>query len=175
MLRELLWISFLKVQFPYSLDYLPFYCNQNIRSYFTSCVSFTQIVTFIAQPGGLGLFRQQLNRNETNGVQCPQSVSCMPAPWCRRTVDTNGCTKCRCSMGKWHFFVYSQHQMVQWSFLSCILLLFQQPNCIDWINRCHIRSLTEIQLFCYHFHVLSVELWEASCKSVYFPLIENMG
>ena len=138
MLRELLWISLFKVQFPYSLDYLPFNSNQNIRSYFTSCVSFTQIVTFIAQPGGLGLFRQQLKRNETNGVQCPQSVSCMPAPWCRRTVDTNGCTKCRCSMGRWHFFLY------QWSFLSSIFLLFQQSNCIYWIHLCHIRSLTEI-------------------------------
>ena len=35
--------------------------------------------------------------------------------------------------------------------------------------------LTDISLFCYPFHVLSVELWETCYKSVYFLLTENRG
>jgi len=46
------------------------------------------------------------------------------------------------------------------------LVLFEQANCIDWINFCYILSLTDLySLLWYPCHTLPVELWEPNCKS----------
>ena len=50
------------------------------------------------------------------------------------------------------------------------LILFEQSNCIDWINLCCILSLIKIQLFWYPCHMLLVEFWETSCRSSSLPV-----
>ena len=45
------------------------------------------------------------------------------------------------------------------------LILFEQSNCIDWINVCYVRSLTKIQFSWYLIHVkqwkekVTVQVW----------------
>ncbi|XP_076080899.1 uncharacterized protein LOC143051817 isoform X2 [Mytilus galloprovincialis] len=56
------------------------------------------LTTITAQFGGPS-FGQQVQVNRTSGQPCSKTVSCMPAPWCQRAVDSDGCRKCSCSMG----------------------------------------------------------------------------